>query len=113
MECLARKWSSKLSLEALRNHPSTVRKHSKASIEAVASSSPETPLRKFLTLGRFDVQGWVVKAHDKLLQSTRTRNALARKTDKVTKVLVQSDLLDAPEITTEEKRSALRFTVYK
>lgn len=54
-----------------------------------------------------------MKALQRWLSDTRSGNRAVRKIDKVTVVFIEYNVLDATELKVEEKRSAMRFMIYK
>lgn len=79
---------------------------------AIASVDPQLPIRKFLTIGTFDVERWISKAFCKWLSSTILGNPVVHRIDKVTMTHLADDILDNKVLTVAKKRSVFRYMVY-
>lgn len=112
VEINAKIWSNKLWKTAKHHHTAKIRNHARDAIESLTSINTAAPLRAFRTFGRFDANRWSVRDFQRWLERTISNNEKARRIDGVSELHPRNDILDAPELTIEEKRSAMRFMIH-
>lgn len=82
-------------------------------MEEITIIDPRVPLKAYRTRVTFFQEAWSVRSFQRWIPDTLTGIAKSRCLEKVTQIVIDNDVLDSPLLSEQEKRSALRFIVYK
>lgn len=113
IERLTRVWTVKLGRASRTHHTEKVKKHAQDALNAITKLPQEVPARRYFTRGPFEPKRWEVQEFKSWRTSTLSDSAKPRVIDRVTKSVVEDDILDSNRLTVGEKRSGWRYLVYR
>lgn len=101
IERQTRIWTLKIGRMARLHHIPKVKQHAKDAKQAIEQLPQEVPIRNYFTRGPFDPNRWEQQSFERWRNELLTGNPKSRVKDIVTKLEVQHDILDSPQLTTE------------
>lgn len=96
-----------------RSRQGEVNQDARDTLNAINKLPKGTALRDHAETRSFNQSRWILKAFRECHKSTRTGNADTREVGNVTQLEPTNDILDSTHLTTEEKRSSLRYVLHR